>query len=46
MSDTQKRFEDFTFGRYRPWKWWELLSISMIVVAVVFLFSYYLYGTV
>ena len=46
MSDTQKRFEDFTFERYRPWRWWEFLSILMVVVAVVFLFSYYLYGTV
>ncbi len=46
MSDTQKRFEDFTFERYRPWKWWESLSILMVVVAVVFLFSYYLYATV
>ena len=46
MSDTQKRFEDFTFERHRPWKWWQFLSILMVVVAVVFMFSYYLHGTV
>lgn len=40
MSDTQKRFEDFTFERYRPLKWWEFLSILVVMVAVVFLFSY------